>query len=84
MRPYNSPYNSSHYNDKDPRQDEMLSDLVKDGYIGSVTDHIHFLFSNKSLIVNGEKVPDNVFAKYLAKFGPKIDTTGDWSWGHGQ
>jgi bla regulator protein BlaR1 len=84
MSPYNSPYNSSHYNDKDPRQDEMLSDLVKDGYIGSVTDHIHFLFSNKSLIVNGEKVPDNVFAKYLAKFGPKIDTTGDWSWGHGQ
>ena len=84
MSPYNSPYNSSHYNDKDPRQDEMLSDLVKDGYIGSVTDHIHFLFSNKSLIVNGEKVPDNVYAKYLAKFGSKIDTTGDWSWGHGQ
>jgi bla regulator protein BlaR1 len=59
------------------RRDGAINDMLKDGLIKS-RDNLSFKISNKELIINYQKQPEEVFQKYKAKYVK--NTTGEWSW----
>lgn len=59
----------------------LNADMLKDGLITKDED-ASFKLSNKVFIINGKRQSDAIWQRYLKKYGPSLNTTGDWSWTH--
>ncbi|MES2773763.1 MAG: M56 family metallopeptidase [Bacteroidota bacterium] len=71
------PYEAGYPTTRDERQ--LIAEMVKDGIIKSSKTKLSFKLSDKEFIVNGERQPPAICAKYRAGFVPLRDNHG-WAW----
>lgn len=78
-KPYTESYKPYH---DGTSHDQLAVDLVADGIIQSPGDLISFKLSTNEFIVNGKKMPDDIYQKFKRTYVP-VPTEGkrgDWSW----
>ncbi|WCT10215.1 M56 family metallopeptidase [Mucilaginibacter jinjuensis] len=81
------PYDAADYkpydaNREKSNRDKLTAELVKQGIIQMHSDLESFKLSDTEFIVNGKKMPDDVFLKFKKAFVPAPDKgkKGSWSW----
>ncbi|AYL95681.1 M56 family metallopeptidase [Mucilaginibacter celer] len=76
---YNKPYEPS----KEPTiGDKVTEELIKDGLAAENSPSLSFKLSEKEMIINGKKQPDEIFQKYKAKFVPPLTGKNGWTLYH--
>ncbi len=82
-KPYNSedykPYDAKR---EDSNKDKLTKALIQQGIIQKKNDLASFKLSDTEFIVNGKKMPDDVFLKFKKEFvpAPENGKKGSWSW----
>lgn len=79
QKDYNKPYEPS----KEPTVgDKVTEELIKDGLAADNSPSLNFKLSDKEMIINGKKQPDEIFQKYKAKFVPALTGKNGWTLFH--
>jgi bla regulator protein BlaR1 len=81
------PYNAENYKADDTKKEEsnrskLTAALIEEGVIQKQDDLASFKLSDTEFIVNGKKVPDDVYQKFRKEFVklPGNGKKGSWSW----
>jgi bla regulator protein blaR1 len=56
-------------------------DLIKEGLV-SDTNHIYFKINGTEFILNGVRQSQEVYQRYMDKYGPTYGDPANWSWSH--
>ncbi|OOQ61591.1 M56 family metallopeptidase [Mucilaginibacter pedocola] len=78
-KPYTKMYDAYH---EDSARDRLAADLVASGIIGAPGELKSFKLSTTEFIVNGKKVPDDIYQKFKKAYipAPEKGKQGEWSW----
>jgi bla regulator protein BlaR1 len=79
VNPY--PANYKPYHD-DSNRDKLTNDLIADGIIHNQGELTSFKLSDTEFIVNGKKMPDDIYQKFKKAYvkSPENGKQGSWSW----
>jgi beta-lactamase regulating signal transducer with metallopeptidase domain len=79
----NNPYPANYkaYHD-DSNRDKLTDDLIAEGIIHNRDELASFKLSDTEFIVNGKKMPDNIYQKFKKAYvkSPESGKRGSWSW----
>jgi hypothetical protein len=66
----------------DTNRKKLTFDLISEGIIHSSDELVSFKLSDTEFIVNGKKVPDDVYQKFRKAYvkAPENGKKGSWSW----
>lgn len=79
----NNPYPANYkaYHD-DSNRDKLTDDLIAEGIIHNRDELASFKLSDTEFIVNGKRMPDNIYQKFKKAYvkSPENGKQGSWSW----